>query len=148
VERSADGVAYEAIGRVEGKGTTYVGHEYAFTDLNPLVGANYYRLCQVDFDGSKTYHQPIVVKTDGELSIFPTLVETELYVQSAGGHKNAEQWLQYHIFNLQGKELLQGALIPSASPQALPVSDLPQGMYVLRWQQGGSSGVFRFLVCR
>ena len=73
-------------------------------------------------------------------------MEKELYVQSAGGYKNAKQWLQYRIFNLQGKELLQGALIPSASPQALPVSDLPQGMYVLRWQQGGASGVFRFVV--
>ncbi len=145
VERSADGVKYEAIGRVEGKGTTYTGHEYAFTDAAPLPGINYYRLHQVDFDGSAEYHGPIVVKTEGGLVVYPTLAETALYVEYSGQHKNLEQPLQYRLCNLQGRELQSGTLIPTADRQEIAVSNLPRGMYVLHWQQAGTTGAFRFV---
>ena len=55
IERSIDGITFEEIGRVEGFGTTYTLNYYSFKDENPISGTAYYRIRQVDFDGSFTY---------------------------------------------------------------------------------------------
>ncbi|SDK43460.1 Por secretion system C-terminal sorting domain-containing protein [Catalinimonas alkaloidigena] len=54
VERSADGVHFEALGRLDGAGTSQFTHSYHFTDPSPLGGLSYYRLRQTDYDGAST----------------------------------------------------------------------------------------------
>lgn len=54
VERSQNGVDFEEIGRVEGNGTTFATSLYEFFDNSPAIGVVYYRLVQVDFDGTET----------------------------------------------------------------------------------------------
>ena len=47
---------WQKLGFVNGKGTTTEKSSYSFTDKNPVEGKSYYRLKQIDFDGSsKTY---------------------------------------------------------------------------------------------
>lgn len=41
-----------SIGSVEGKGTTTEQTDYSFADKNPINGVSYYRLKQIDFDGT------------------------------------------------------------------------------------------------
>lgn len=55
IQRSADKVKFEKIGFVAGKGTTTEKQNYSFTDVTPLSGVNFYRLKQVDFDGTVNY---------------------------------------------------------------------------------------------
>lgn len=50
VQRSSDGSNYDILGYVKGKGTTVNENKYTFLDNEPLIGVNYYRLKQVDFD--------------------------------------------------------------------------------------------------
>ncbi|RAU81474.1 T9SS type A sorting domain-containing protein [Pontibacter arcticus] len=73
VERSADGQAFEQIGKVNGNGNSSVKRRYNFTDNNPASDLNYYRLKQVDFDGKSEYSKVITVTADvlasSELSI-------------------------------------------------------------------------------
>ncbi|MCS7053395.1 MAG: M28 family peptidase [Ignavibacterium sp.] len=52
---------WEKIGFVEGNGTTSEIKEYSFTDKNLNIGTHYYRLKQIDFDGSFVYSQEIKV---------------------------------------------------------------------------------------
>jgi hypothetical protein len=52
IMRSVDGILFEKIGETGGHGTTSDPHEYHFVDTNPYEGLNYYRLEQVDFDGT------------------------------------------------------------------------------------------------
>jgi Secretion system C-terminal sorting domain len=54
VERSVDGKTFEKIGQVKGNGTTTAKQSYTFTDNTPLSILTYYRLRQVDFDGTST----------------------------------------------------------------------------------------------
>lgn len=61
VQRSEDGVTFETIGRVNGKGTSTVRNDYRFIDIQPLIGVNYYRLKQVDTDGKFEYTKVIAV---------------------------------------------------------------------------------------
>ncbi|MDQ2769925.1 MAG: T9SS type A sorting domain-containing protein [Bacteroidota bacterium] len=58
VERSRDGLVFEPAGRVAGQGSSSTAHEYLFLDLKVAqygVPTLYYRLRQVDADGSARY---------------------------------------------------------------------------------------------
>lgn len=61
VLRSTDYMQWESIGIVSGQGTTSSESTYSFVDEKPLPFA-YYRLKQVDFDGSENLH--FVVSAD------------------------------------------------------------------------------------
>lgn len=55
-------------GFVAGHGSTIQAHEYSFTDSGAVSGVWYYRLRQIDLDGSSTYHDPIRISLDGVTS--------------------------------------------------------------------------------
>lgn len=59
IERTDDGVNYEFIARIEGAGTTSQPTSYMYTDLTAPEGTNYYRLTQVDYNGTETAYGPI-----------------------------------------------------------------------------------------
>lgn len=59
IERSPDNKAFSKIGEVKGSGTASEKKFYSFTDRTPLNGKNYYRLKQVDFDGTYTFSEVI-----------------------------------------------------------------------------------------
>ncbi len=61
VERSADSKHYHQVGFVEGHGTTTAPHVYTFQDRPPKQGTYWYRLRQVDVDGSATVYGPVKV---------------------------------------------------------------------------------------
>ncbi|OGU70751.1 MAG: hypothetical protein A2V93_07650 [Ignavibacteria bacterium RBG_16_34_14] len=65
VERSADNLSFASIGFVPGLGTTTELKNYSFTDNSLTGGIYYYRLKQVDFDGSFNYSN--VVRADVEI---------------------------------------------------------------------------------
>lgn len=55
---------WEKIGFVEGKGTTTEENIYNYEDNNIETGEYYYRLKQIDYDGSYEYSQEVQVKVD------------------------------------------------------------------------------------
>jgi len=52
---------WQKIGFVTGFGTSSEVHTYSFIDQNPLLGTSYYRLKQIDFDGSFEYSNIVEV---------------------------------------------------------------------------------------
>ena len=76
VERSADGLNWEAIGdEIPGAGFSNEILNYTFLDEDPFSTINYYRVKQVDFDGKFSYTHVIVLekKKTGDIGmvIFP-----------------------------------------------------------------------------
>ncbi len=61
VQRSKDRNEYGKIGFVEGNGTTTEIHKYSFKDIKPPTAKLYYRLKQIDFNGSANYSNVIEV---------------------------------------------------------------------------------------
>ena len=61
IQKSANGMDFNAIGEIDGSGTTNEHHYYSFLDPKPYQGINYYRLKQVDFDGQFTYSNIVFV---------------------------------------------------------------------------------------
>jgi len=53
VERSEDGLQYTPLGNLPGHGTSFVPHRYQFKDTEPVCPQAFYRLQQIDFDGTR-----------------------------------------------------------------------------------------------
>ncbi len=59
VEHSLDLAEFVLVGEITAKGTTNERQYYGLTDLNPQPGINYYRLTQLDRDGSTQVFKPV-----------------------------------------------------------------------------------------
>ncbi|MEO1258422.1 MAG: hypothetical protein AAFZ15_06480 [Bacteroidota bacterium] len=78
IEKSADGFQWTELSWVEGAGNTLERQAYRYVDSSPFNGNNYYRLKQVDFDGSQHYSNILSIKygdRDGSAVIFPNPVK-------------------------------------------------------------------------
>lgn len=60
LERSDDAINFAEIARVAGAGNSIEPQDYTYTDYDIRNGDNYYRLCQVDYDGTRTASEIIV----------------------------------------------------------------------------------------
>ena len=61
MERSADGIKFDKIGTIAAKGSVSYISKYDFDDVLPLSGNNFYRLKQIDQNGSFKYSDIIRV---------------------------------------------------------------------------------------
>ncbi len=61
IERSADGEQFETIGQLEGANSSAGQQQYEFSDNNPLIGTNYYRLIDIDLTGKENASKMIRV---------------------------------------------------------------------------------------
>ena len=64
IEQSSDKSNFTKIGFVEGHGTTTEIHEYSFITKPAYAGLNYYRLKQIDYDGTFSYSKVIEAEFD------------------------------------------------------------------------------------
>jgi len=62
VERSTDNFNFESITFIDGNGTTSEKHNYSYRDHNVVSGKYYYRLKQIDFDGTAHYSDIVEVE--------------------------------------------------------------------------------------
>jgi hypothetical protein len=61
IEKSTDNLIWNKIGFINGKGTTTEKSYYSFDDNNPTNGKLYYRLKQIDYDGTFTYSSIVAI---------------------------------------------------------------------------------------
>ena len=66
LERSNDAINFKEIARVAGAGNSIESINYAYTDYGVRSGDNYYRLVQVDYDGTSTVSEIIVANCPAE----------------------------------------------------------------------------------
>jgi len=55
IERSYDGIAFQAVGRIESKGNSNFVQNYEWLDTDSILGFSYYRLASVDIYAKTTY---------------------------------------------------------------------------------------------
>jgi hypothetical protein len=87
VERSADGQNWQALGEVEGAGNSIHTNNYQFTDEQPLSGVSYYRLRQVDFDGTTAYTHIVSLKREingASIVVYPNPASNQFQIAFEG----------------------------------------------------------------
>jgi hypothetical protein len=139
VERSADGKIFHRIGTLAAAGSTQARTTYDLTDEQPLSGTSYYRLRQVDLDGTTTYSPVRNVKrglTKGEgLAVYPGRSAQEWVVSTALSAETLAQGpATVRVFDALGR--LHQVPCPADASQAgqwaLDLRSLPTGIYIVR----------------
>ena len=124
IQRSRDGFEWETIAWQEGSGTSSTLSAYTYTDYNTYRGINYYRLLQLDFDGTSAYSSAVSITTTAvnTIDIYPNPVSDFLVVSGLDGRTMDE----IVIHDLNGKEVLR----LTDTNNVVDVSNLQPGMYV------------------
>ncbi len=145
IERKVENGDWKVIGEVFGRGNSYESLDYNFHDENPIEGGNYYRLKQIDFDGSYNYSKVVFVNYSElqEVLIYPNPLRNSMTIQF---EKEIEHTLDIQILSVDGKIM---RLVESEyyhRELQIDLTDLKVGMYFLKIQSD-NGGVWneRFL---
>lgn len=131
VERSSDSRTFESIGQVMGNGTTNAISDYQFVDSEPVNGNNYYRLRQIDFDGTTSFSEVRVVSfesTATEVRVSPNPVTKGSFELSYTGE---EEQVSVEVFDVFGKSVLLN-VIQNKETQSFQIDHLPNGLYIIK----------------
>ncbi|MBO7651476.1 MAG: T9SS type A sorting domain-containing protein, partial [Bacteroidales bacterium] len=137
LERSDDAINFTEIARVAGAGNSIEPLEYAYNDYGIHGGDNYYRLVQVDYDGTRTASEIIVANCiepeigEPDVQTYPNPFNGELTVELDNfGNRPAT----IEVYDMLGKLIYTDKV---AAPQnfyetILNLSNLPPAAYTVR----------------
>ncbi|UII24185.1 T9SS type A sorting domain-containing protein [Fulvivirga ligni] len=138
VEKTIDFKNYVEVGIEKGNGTSEQEHNYRIVDSKPFTGESFYRLKQVDFDGTITIYKPVRVKnlnSFDELRVFPNPNDGDSFTIEMPANNRGEE-VKIQIFTLAGK-LVEGRSLVSNSDELIQYTidfkdTLSQGVYMIK----------------
>lgn len=138
IQRSLDGLSFETIGWVDGRGTTNETTAYGWTDESPFTGVSYYRLRQVDTDAKSELSHVEVVRlgrTDATaLHVSPNPTDGVLRVSGASDAR-------YTVVDQRGRVVTSGLLTDDRA--TVDMTAIAPGVYWLRMRTGQGVDVVR-----
>lgn len=142
IQHSKNGYSFITIGNVEGSGNSYRLNKYSFTHDTPSLNVNYYRLQQVDFDGSISYSDIIqetlsIRNNKDQYRILSNKVTNQIQFQLDSD--NAE----FTLLNVNGQLVIQESITRNSS---IDVSFLQKGMYIARINSNGVISAEKVLI--
>jgi len=132
IERSTDGVHFTAIGRMNAVGNAESLTSYQGVDDAPVVGLNYYRLQQVDMDGTIAVSNTVTALFKPNTTTVmvvpnPALDQAELLMSAA-----YEGSLRVRIMDGSGR-IVANFLAPEGMQRMeLPIANLEGGSYTVQ----------------
>lgn len=135
IQRKTENQRFEKIGWVSGQGNSETEKNYDFQDDNLTKGIlYYYRLKQVDYDGSISYSPIRSAKIDplpGSVQLSPNPVNQILNIKTFGFTDKAAT---LNVFDLSGKQIFTQALELNNQENTFEIhtSNWPAGVYFVR----------------
>ncbi len=131
VQRSADGVNFEALEMME-----MTNNAYSYVDAAPMRGQNAYRVMVEDDLGNVMYSEvaTVTIANSNELFfLYPNPFTNELTISVA---EEVESNVQVNIFTAQGQLTKSMEMEEGNYGQQLNMEDMPAGIYYVRFQLG------------
>jgi choice-of-anchor B domain-containing protein len=128
---------YYTIGFVEGNGTTTEISDYSFTDKNLQSGTYHYRLKQVDYDGSTSFSEEVMV----EVTNPSTFVLNQNYPNPFNPSTNikfnipSSGFVNLSVYNLVGEKVSEivNEILPEGEYNiTFDASNLSSGIYIAK----------------
>jgi hypothetical protein len=133
VQRSADGLEFYDIARIEAGSSAKEIQKYNYVDTDPLSGKSYYRLKQTDFDGTVNFSDIRMVNIDGSESVvtaYPNPVTNGKI--SIDFHMAPESPTRLTVYDTMGKIVLQDVIAEGISSYSMDMTNTPTGVYVIK----------------
>ncbi len=121
IEKSIDGIYFEKIGEVKGRG---FASNYEFNDLNPMENINYYRLRMIDVDSKSDFSKIISQSSAKKIKIFPNPTSNILSVLT-----NETIPINVLITDGLGRTVVETVI--QNNKLEFDVSNLPNGVYLV-----------------
>ena len=140
VQRRDEAGDYATVGRVGAVGDSDTEQRYRYLDRRLPAALHYYRLRQVDRDGTEDYSATIALdnrRPAARWQVFPNPVTDELTIRADGEVEAGT----YRLFSATGARVAEGVL--HAQRTQLRTADLPAGIYLLRVQSQGTTKELR-----
>lgn len=148
VERSLDLEKNITIDQVAGAGNSTQLQNYQTYDEHPVTGVNYYRLLQVDYDGTvneASSYIPVRFEGDTRFEI--------MYLQSGDAHTlvfdyDSDLPVNAQLFDMEGRLVGEVAAFPATvgiNSMPLPLQSLAPGTYAIRLSNSAKSVSYRFV---
>ncbi len=119
IERSVNGQTFETIGTTKAANKA---NKYSFIDVKPTNALNYYRIKQIDLDGTENVSkiESVSFKSSSKLRVYPSVTLDFLNVET-------EDKSDYSVVNTVGQQMLNGK-----TAKQIDMSSLAPGTYVLK----------------
>lgn len=147
VERKSSRSDWQAVGFVQGKGTSVSGTEYMFTDQHPVNGTNYYRLKQIDFDG--TFKYSAIVESEfvpGVYALqqnFPNPFNPSTTIRFSVPIENHVNLTVYNLIGEKVITLVDEVMAQGSHTVSFNAGGLASGLYILRMSSGDYSAIIK-----
>lgn len=148
VERSIDGTLFDQVCNIQGAGNSSAPLSYTYLDDQAQLEQVYYRLKQVDRDGSATYYELTTANQYAgenlELSLFPNPARSSIQCKMSNPQ---EQLCTFTLLDQTGAVLLSWLQHTQKGIQetTVPIENLQEGMYILKVQDElGNATINRF----
>jgi hypothetical protein len=134
IEHSTDGIHFSSLGQVAATASTPT-RQYAFVDVSPASGVNYYRLKMVDNDGKYNYSGMLTIRTDVKgfrVSATPNPFKDHVVITI---ESTTDEMVQLRMFNSDGKLVWRKTSFVSAGTNAQYFNELqalPKGIYFIK----------------
>lgn len=151
VQGSTNGHIWKELGIVYGHGTSNELNNYFFDDRQLVLPLTYYRLIQVDIDGSETTSKTIAVNRDPEINniisaVFPNPANDKFYFNYGGNDMKTP--LQVSVYNNLGQLVYYNEYDKFNKHMSIEVDAtyLKNGMYNVKVGQGEKSEVQKLTI--
>ena len=153
VQRSMDNSSFENVAFVNGAGTSAEKHNYSFSDQPDVNGIAYYRLKQLDYDGSFEYSNVI----EADLSIPLQFAVEQNYPNPFNPVTNikfsipSDELVKVEVFNAIGESVSvvqNGTLKAGIHSVSFNASGLNSGVYYYKVTAGNHTSVKKMVLMK
>ncbi|MEL7533343.1 MAG: T9SS type A sorting domain-containing protein, partial [Bacteroidota bacterium] len=153
VERSAEGQVFTKIDQVQGAGTSQQRLNYQLVDRAPLIGANFYRLRQIDLNGGFSYSDAVRVDYNlaEDIRLSPAYPDPFAERTNLDLELASDQNVSLRLMNALGQEVSReekGKLAAGRHVLSVSANGLSNGIYYLNVQVGNQAFQQRVMVLK
>lgn len=144
IEHSINGREFVEIDQIEGAINSSVERFYTYIHKDAAEGTNYYRLKQVNIDGTFSYSpiEAVRLAIKMDVDIFPTLAENQVTLAVS---VELDSDVQIEVYNILGRLVSTDILERGATQTILNVANLQKGQYLVRISNGADVHTSRFI---
>lgn len=136
VERSLDSVQWDFVSQQNAAGFSKKETYYTAIDKNPFIGQSYYRIKQLDLDGTVSYSKLVAVNIEKRNESISHYTNNKLVVV-----RGLKENTKVSVYNLAGQVVYQKANLEGQ--QTFNLTELPSGFYLLKYESGSTSGLIK-----
>ncbi len=140
IERSIDAINFDELKKTPGAGNSVLTINYSTEDESPLMGINYYRLKQTDFDGNSSYSNIVSIDVENDdgfqiINSFNSIENSSLIVTVNCG---INCLVNFELYDMTGRKVFSSNENFTGNNKNVSISTnhLSTGIYILKVYNG------------